>query len=390
MFVPCSPCFQLWTFSRLLGELREVQWDKVANEGLREGLRLYIRDFWNKIDLLNNALVFITMGMRLVTISGETNSAGDADNNYLPLLGPRVRLGYALVVILTCSRTLQFLRYFESIGVLSIVLGFMVNDVISFFAFILVFSFGFGVAFSVLMPGASASDPAYHILDTSPLWQPFWGLFGDFDLEAMEENTPFGAYDINFAAPVLLWVYMFLTTIMLVNLLIAQMSDTYARVSAEGNKRWQFQRAQLILEYKDLKAPLPQPLNALWALGHDLPALIISRLRKSPATQSIKGGFKLVPIASRQADIERFEGEALKKALAARRVREASKMDAKVAVVGAQVTKLEASSNARFEALQGSLDKLATLVKENSWQPRRPPSVPSSASSPLKPLRGQS
>ena len=219
------------------------------------------------------------------------------------------------------------------------------TDVISFFAFIVVFSFGFGVAFAVLLPGASASDPAYHVLDGSPLWQPFWGLFGDFDLEAMEETTPFSAIDINFAAPVLLWVYMFLTTIMLVNLLIAQMSDTYCKVSEEGTERWQFQRAQLILEYKDNKAPVPQPLNALWALGHDLPDLLISQLRgacdwRGPP-KSIQAGFKLVPDQDKQGEIERSEGEALKRALAARRVRESSEIDAKVAVVGAQVKTLE-------------------------------------------------
>ena len=109
--------------------------------------------------------------------------------------------------------------------------------------------------------------------------EAFRALFGDFDLEAMEETTPFSAIDINFAAPVLLWVYMFLTTIMLVNLLIAQMSDTYCKVSEEGTERWQFQRAQLILEYKDNKTPVPQPLNILWEATY-VPYLLISQLRR--------------------------------------------------------------------------------------------------------------
>ena len=71
----------VWTFSRLLGELHEIPWDKVtgprtrtptptptptltltltltnpnpnpnkvAKDGLGEGLRLYIRDNWNKV-----------------------------------------------------------------------------------------------------------------------------------------------------------------------------------------------------------------------------------------------------------------------------------------------------------------------------------------------------
>jgi len=322
--------------------------------------------------------------MRLYTIYGPTDSEGYSEiGNLAETFGPRVRLGYALVVLLTFTRTLQFLRYFESIGVLIIILGFMVTDVISFFAFIVVFSFGFGVAFAVLLPGASYAQPAYHVLDGSPLWQPFWGLFGDFDLEAMEETTPFSAGDINFAAPVLLWVYMFLTTIMLINLLIAQMSDTYARVSDEGTERWQFQRAQLILEYKDNKTPVPQPLNLLWEATY-VPDLLISQLRRAcdwrAPPKSIQPGFKLVPDQDKQSEIERSEGEALKRALAARRVRESSEIDAKVAVVGAQVKKLEDSNNARFEALQGSIDKvlkdIKETIKETSWQTRKAPLPP--------------
>ena len=381
---PLECLLWVWTFSRLLGELHEVPWDKVAKDGLREGLRLYIRDTWNKLDLCNSALVFCVMGMRLYTIYGPSDEQGYSKlGDLVQLFGPRVRLGYALVVLLTFTRTLQFLRYFESIGVLIIILGFMVTDVISFFAFIIIFSFGFGVAFAVILPGAAYSQPAYHLLDGSPLWQPFWGLFGDFDLEAMEETTPFSEMDIRCAAPVLLWVYMFLTTIMLVNLLIAQMSDTYARVSDEGTERWQFQRAQLILEYKDNKVPVPQPLNILWAIFYDLPDLLISQLRRAckwrAPPKSIQPGFKLVPDKDKQSEIERSECEALKRALAARKVREDSEVDAKVAVVGAQVKKLEDSNHKRFEELQGSIDKVikALSMREPSgWQPRKAPPLP--------------
>ena len=60
---PLECLLWVWTFSRLLGELHEVPWDKVAKDGLREGLRLYIRDTWNKLDLCNSALVFCVMGI---------------------------------------------------------------------------------------------------------------------------------------------------------------------------------------------------------------------------------------------------------------------------------------------------------------------------------------
>ena len=54
-------------------------------------------------------------------------------------------------------------------------------------------------------------------------------------------------------------------------------------------------------------------------------------------------------------------------------------IDAKVAVVGAQVKKLEDSNHKRFEELQGSIDKVikALSMREPSgWQPRKAPPLP--------------
>ena len=44
------------------------------------------------------------------------------------------------------------------------------------------------------------------------------------------------------------------------------MSDTYARVMDKGRERWTFERAQLILEFKNTKGPLPPPFNVLWTV----------------------------------------------------------------------------------------------------------------------------
>ena len=46
------------------------------------------------------------------------------------------------------------------------------------------------------------------------------------------------------------WMYLFMCTLVLVNLLIAQMAETYGNVMAEGIMRWKYNRATLISEYK--------------------------------------------------------------------------------------------------------------------------------------------
>ena len=86
------------------------------------------------------------------------------------------------------------------------------------------------------------------VLDmSSPLWMPIWGLMGDFDLGSMLENT--GSDHISadspafFVLPSLLLIYMFMTTVVLINLLIAQMSSTYEEMNEVAIDEWHYARA---------------------------------------------------------------------------------------------------------------------------------------------------
>lgn len=70
----------------------------------------------------------------------------------------------------------------------------------------------------------------------------------------------------SFVVPFFVWLYSFLSTVVLVNLLIAQMSSTYDRVKENSADYWKFDRVQLVLEYKDNKDPFPPPLNVVYYL----------------------------------------------------------------------------------------------------------------------------
>lgn len=60
---------------------------------------------------------------------------------------------------------------------------------------------------------------------------------------------------------ILILAYMLMANVVLVNLLIAQMGSTYERMMEKAEKEWVFNRAHLILEFKDSKGALPPPLN---------------------------------------------------------------------------------------------------------------------------------
>ena len=100
---------------------------------------------------------------------------------------------------------------------------------------------------------------------------PFWGIFGSYNKDFHTDEVSSEGDPVSVVGPTLLWIYLFITTIILVNLLIAQMSDTYAKVTEKERSVWQYERAHLIDEFKDTKPPLPPPLNVLWYAFVTLP-----------------------------------------------------------------------------------------------------------------------
>ena len=54
----------------------------------------------------------------------------------------------------------------------------------------------------------------------TPVMAPLWGVFGEVDTDSME-SVPLGL--------VLIWVSVFITNVVLVNLLVAMLADTFAK-----------------------------------------------------------------------------------------------------------------------------------------------------------------
>jgi len=260
-------------------------------------------------------------------------------------------------------RTLQFLRYFESIGVLIIVLMEMVADVMVFFVFIMIFSLAFGFAMAVLLPG-NVNLPANHIFSSEPIYSTFWGLFGSDNLDNIEEYVPQEAKITNFFAPLLLWLYMLIATIVLVNLLIAQMSNTYETVMQDSKIRWLFARADIFIEFKDSKAPLPPPLNLLWMLYSDVPKLLKKAMGIKVPQKWF--GFKLIRPPKgpglTQSLLQSCELDALRTCLESMVKEENTTMENRVsAKIAEQLSIAKEENTTRFEALNGRLDKLDVI-----------------------------
>ena len=360
-------CLWAWTIARALGELQEVR----TSRGIWAGVKDYWRDLWNKLDVSVTVFMMSTMCIRLVCSSedGASSHACAPEDGRTPIAHQLSLCGYALIIILVSIRTLQYFRYFESIGVLIIVFVSMISDVTVFLLLIIIFSLGFGYAFAVLLPG-EATNPFFFIFSTEPLWSPFWSLYGSDNLHnIIEEYIPYDASILRAFVPTLLWLYMLLATIVLVNLLIAQMSRTYDDVMQDSKMRWQYARAEIILEFKDSKAPLPPPLNIVWVLIYDLPRALCKACGWD--TQQTWTGFKLIrPVEGpglTQAILQRQEYDAMQRCVLVSEAKAKASVESRVsAKVTAALAEAADENMTRFEDLTGKLDQLEKMFEQNN------------------------
>jgi len=347
--------FWVWAFAREVGEVYEL------DEFSLGALRMYIRDFWNQLDTGTFLMIMAAAAVRINNASREE----DWEGSFVDVLPRNI---YALAVLLIFLRVLQLLTYQQTVGVLFIVLSAMGNDVVYFMVIFLVLTIGFGVSFAVLLPNAM-SEPWYRVMGSNPLWGPFWGVFGGFDVSGpMALERAVAADDgrllvpddrllvaqlepTTTLTPILLWIYQFVAAIILINLLIAQMADTYGRVTADGLVRWQFERAALISEYKDTKPPLPPPANLLCVAYNLLQWLLAKFCPGLAKEQEETPGFQKVPDTMQLRILERREHSALKECLRQRAKKNKESPETKAEELRLTLAKLEDQSRARFEKL---------------------------------------
>eukprot|EP00966_Prymnesium_polylepis_P080837 1872816-Prymnesium_polylepis.1 len=136
------------------------------------------------------------------------------------------------------------------------------DDIIVFVTYAFVFIVAFGSAFVGLMP--ALGDGPFMV--NGAFFAPFWSMYGEFG-ELGEVGQAGGPLSTS-----LLWVYTFLSQIVLVNLLIAMMTETYESVKENADNEWRFRRVSTIDEAASAAA-IPPPLSLpvlLMEMGQEL------------------------------------------------------------------------------------------------------------------------
>ena len=158
------------------------------------------------------------------------------------------------------------------------------------------------------------------LLGSSPVWAPFWGMFGEYgkehaDMSSVGEHGENEEFPSSVMVNVVLWVYLFVSQVVLLNLLIAMMADSYAKVTSDGEVQALYDREGLIRELKDSKPPLAAPLNLLHICCYAVPVRLYRICTGSSELVAPHDGFKRIPAWQDLRSLQRIEKEAHKKAV---------------------------------------------------------------------------
>ncbi|XP_053893933.1 short transient receptor potential channel 7 isoform X3 [Malaclemys terrapin pileata] len=265
-----------WVLGMIWSECKEI-WE--------EGPREYVMHLWNLLDFGMLSIFVASFTARFmaflkateaqqyvdqyvqdddlsnVTLPPEIAYFTYARNKWLPSDPQIISEGlYAIAVVLSFSRIAYILPANESFGPLQISLGRTVKDIFKFMViFIMVF-----VAFMIGMFNlysyylGAKYNPAFTTVEES-FKTLFWSIFGLSEVISVVLK-----YDHKFIENigyVLYGVYNVTMVVVLLNMLIAMINNSYQEIEEDADVEWKFARAKLWLSYFDEGRTLPAPFN---------------------------------------------------------------------------------------------------------------------------------
>ncbi|CAM9571834.1 unnamed protein product [Lampetra fluviatilis] len=183
-----------------------------------------------------------------------------------------------------CVQLLDFLSFHHLFGPWAIIISDLMKDLARFGMVLGIFHVAFTLHLTALcQPVYPQGDPvgnssaaaaaawdattaAQTTLDVTVLL--FFSLFGMGDQNSLPDVSRSPSI-VSTLVNATFGVYLIVTLIVLINLLIAMMSDTYQRIQAQSDTQWKFGRAVLVREATRRTSP-PAPLNVVTQLLQQL------------------------------------------------------------------------------------------------------------------------
>nr|WEY24736.1 transient receptor potential cation channel subfamily C member 5 [Aplysia californica] len=286
-----------------------------------EGAIEYIHDMWNILDFLTNSLYIATFTLRLLAYLQvqDERARGDAratkDREEWSAYDPNLiaEALFAAANIFSCLKLVNIFTVSPYLGPLQISLGRMLMDIVKFGCVYMLVLVSFASGLNHLYwyySNKHASDCAANIQSSCDrkyrsfanlfeiLQSLYWAMYGLVDLDNAELTPRFKHEFTEFVGKLMFGVYSWIAFIVLLNMLIAMMSNSYQLIYSQADEEWKFARSKLWISYFENSGTLPVPFNVipspktfyyilLWGKNR-LCACFCSKQQKRNRWQSIK------------------------------------------------------------------------------------------------------
>ncbi|XP_076836481.1 short transient receptor potential channel 5 [Brachyhypopomus gauderio] len=253
-----------WVLGFIWAEIKEM-WDG--------GFTEYVHDWWNLMDFAMNSLYLATISLKIVAYFKYNSSRPREEwEMWHPTL-----IAEALFAVANIFSSLRLISLFTAnshLGPLQISLGRMLLDILKFlFIYCLVLlAFANGLNQLYFYYETQAADEPNHCKGIrcekqnnafSTLFETlqslFWSVFGLLNLyvtnvRARHEFT-------EFVGATMFGTYNVISLVVLLNMLIAMMNNSYQLIADHADIEWKFARTKLWMSYFDEGGTLPPPFN---------------------------------------------------------------------------------------------------------------------------------
>ncbi|CAH3137407.1 unnamed protein product, partial [Porites lobata] len=231
-------------------------------------LSLYCSDLWNKFDFASLVVYFILLILRIVTwVNG-----GSATNNRALLIA-----GYLYSFNTLCLTIRAFGQVMEQprdVGTIQIALFGILKDVRTvwwqFIAVILAFSMAITKIYMSERSFIANESARVEIACKEPGLSCWWTIFCDLGWSLLDRSEGSGLMisvdpTSTILAELLYAAFLVLGVVLLINMLIALLSNTYQKTEDNAIMEWSFKRAITIQTF-DGYDPIPVPFNTIYRI----------------------------------------------------------------------------------------------------------------------------
>ncbi|XP_027530276.1 short transient receptor potential channel 4 isoform X2 [Neopelma chrysocephalum] len=236
------------------------------------GLQDYIHDWWNLMDFVMNSLYLATISLKIVAFS---KYSGLVPRESWDMWHPTL-VAEALFAIANIFSSLRLISLFTAnshLGPLQISLGRMLLDILKFLFIYCLVLLAFANGLNQLYFYYETNEPgnckgircekqnnAFSTLFET-LQSLFWSIFGLINLyvtnvKARHEFT-------EFVGATMFGTYNVISLVVLLNMLIAMMNNSYQLIADHADIEWKFARTKLWMSYFEEGGTLPTPFNVI-------------------------------------------------------------------------------------------------------------------------------